>query len=409
MPIKRYKYKPGEVIVIEAEPEKIKPTPPPEDRGPIDPYFGSDFPGRRLDMRKWLNVYDLHRTAEGVDLPFSAFYTLSLDEPSPPLYDSLVGMLFGGDGWINAYAAGPTEAAAVAAWNSYVLPGSASELAATRRKITSELEAYGITFDGLGDYEITDKGIEIPENITQYKGGTSNANAIKWNMLRNPNFEAWLDRTLTTSSQLTTKITMVPNYFSASAFITVDKSIDVFLAPAVFWSRGYSRDASWVEPPFPHTPQTWFYNMGSQRTINRSDSLGDASFAEFWSYVEQPPLMSSAPAPVKDYYMNYFQRDSRSAYTLDTGHPPTPLPGGPSHWYSVFSTAGGQVERMPTHHNDLGTIGMSTYAGQLKAIVRKHLAPGEYEYYYVWADEYWNGSGIMPWIVGGTIAHQMDF
>lgn len=374
------------------------------------PFYEDPYRRRFLDPRKYLNVYDLHRNSGGSDRQYISYGTLSVDAgPGPgslaPGYTPFVSGLFGGRGWIYAFGL-PNED--ITPWNNYVLPGTADELPSSRMRITDLLDDYGITFDGIGAYEaVPGVGIAIPEDVTKYKGATATANAIKWNMIAQPHFPYWLDRTVTSSPAVAQKMTKLPSFSAPAETLVVDKSIDVFLAPGIYTTSGYSRDAPFTEPPFPYLPQTWIFNMGVGKTLPRADTIGNTDWDDMYSFVLSTGLLNPpATEAAKNYYFDYFHRDAGSAvFTMTSQLSDYSHPGGqpPS-----IINPGGQIERYPDHNNYVQTFASGWLEGSLMAMIRKHLGDGTFEWYYVWVNTgVW--FGLNPHFLGNGTGNIFDF
>lgn len=339
---------------------------------------------RTAPSGKFLRIFDLGQLVSGSDTSFSA-----TDDFAPP---ALYWLVTGIDGRAGDVVLS-SDLVDAASYGDFILATARDVWPTTFREITSNLTPYHFSISNLGAF-VSGKGIVIPEEIVSLRGDGDGDGGIQWTNTDSEFFPAWLyDPPV--GSGLPYKTTLEASYGAASATLTIDKSVDLFMAPLLWHGTGRAKNAGATLPAYPYLPQDHIYIDGGYRALPRSVCLNNAEWDDLYSkrYFHLAALTASQRDLLFSTFINASdgQQVDIDADLEDWVYPNYYIPLAKHHSVSPD---------FPRHEGTSGWTTMvsivpGTYqAGQLIGAARKHVSANTFEWYYFWAVGAFDGAHV---------------
>lgn len=319
---------------------------------------------RRLSSKAYLRVFDMGQFANGAD---SDIHEWIRAYTTPYTVFRL-----GGDRPIRLVATVEDETLIqrTATWNTDFLSIDNDDWPGTFKDITTDID----------DYEIEVTGFD---QLDPAKGLWSSTGATDIGVLGTPGVVELRDKWFFSYpvggvGTRSVKYTMMPSYGATGVTFTFDKTCDLFLVPVAFWGYGDS--------VYGAGPSTYNFEYDFvQRPLSRQ-LLGDPGLENFWNNKDNHAGIDSTG---RAFLRSYFIDDPEGEIWKvreDGGANPQPIDGD----NPVFLPG----SSFPEAGDGLGTPtiqveGVGLFAGKLVGAIRKHLSPGIYEWYYMWASTFW--------------------
>lgn len=320
---------------------------------------------RRIQRNRYLRIFDFGQYVGGATIPWHLTFT-QLQEP--PIYWAVDI-----NGQVFVFGDGPTGMTQTLL--EFLLLNSEEDWKTLYQEVTEDIADYNLMIDGVGAFE-PDKGLLIDKDVeTLYDVG-----GIEWDFDTLGGCE-YFTSALENGSNLYYTLERDPD--AEQVDLIVDKSIDVFLVPSLFATRGEAQDYGASLPPFPYLPQEWKTALTTTLPVPRS-TIGSTDWDTLMA--NRPAQVGTSQAAL-DLYRAVFINNGKtpvvtSSPTLAewTG-PPGFSVASYSFGYSGFPSANGT-----DWHTTTNTSGGFSSSGPLVAAVRKRISASEDEWYYVWTN-----------------------
>jgi len=330
-------------------------------RWPADPSDRSKFLSRRRRRPIYLNLYDLGQLAGGTTIDW--FQTESVLTDAAPFY--------------TPFSSGPAGSGSVIATSElppgtpelldYLFIDTEDDWPDIYRNITETFTSYNFDVTEVGTF-VEDKGLPIN------RATVTEVTDLGWNF----SDCEYLVVGLSTPSL---KITSERDVGADEVELVIDKSVDVFIVPAVYTTSAVAQDNTAADLSVPYLPQEWVHALDTIRPLPRS-TVANSDWATLKA---NRPDQTGTSQTVLDYYASLFINNGDTATLISSPDPEDYVNPGfflPPGDFSI-GTNGFPSAATSDYATTSNTNGFVS-SGQLVAAVRKHITSSTYEWYYIW-------------------------